>query len=90
MPPPLTTSSQEASVRTALQIELTARVSDIRKFFASPPVGRVAPDVVADLADRSLQPRRKPLFSVLLRIGLFQQLLKTRMVAYWIPNRIEF
>jgi len=39
MPPPLTTSSQEASVRTALQIELTARVSDIRKFFASPPVG---------------------------------------------------
>jgi hypothetical protein len=45
MPPPLTTLCREASVRTALQIELTAKVSEIRDFFASPLVERVAPDV---------------------------------------------
>ena len=90
MPPPLTTSCQEASVRTALQIELTTRVSEIRKFFASLAGTVSLPTSELIVADRSLPPRRKLLFSVLLRIGLFQQLLKTRMVAYWIPNRVEF
>ena len=54
MPPPLTTSCQEASVRTALQIELTTRVSEIRKFFASLAGTVSLPTSELIVADRSL------------------------------------